>query len=77
MISVLATPKGLKQLVDAHPDIYISVGCVEDEINELGVMLPGLGDAGDRQFGTAEVTEDDESLLHVSKRKRTNSVSQE
>ena len=60
--------------MEAHPDIYVSVGSVEDEIGENGVMLPGLGDAGDRQFGTANITEDDESLLHVSKRKRSNSV---
>lgn len=74
IISVMASRAGLQQLMDAHPDIYVSVGTVEEEISEEGIILPGLGDAGDRQFGTATVTVDDESLLHISKRKRTMSA---
>jgi uracil phosphoribosyltransferase len=36
-----------------HPDIPIHLACVDERLNERGYILPGLGDAGDRQFGTA------------------------
>ena len=75
VISVVGSRAGLKSIVEAHPDISISVGTVDDEVNDEGFIVPGLGDAGDRLFGTAPVWEDDESLLHPSRRKRTLSES--
>jgi uracil phosphoribosyltransferase len=69
VICVIASESGLKQLCAEHPDIDISVGAVDTKVNDDGQILPGLGDAGDRIFGTGEV--DEESLLHHSKRKRS------
>jgi len=71
----------LKQLLEKHPDIHITVGTVDDEVNVDGVVLPGLGDSGDRLFGTSEIPDedyknDDEALLHPSKRKRASSISE-
>lgn len=69
-MAVIASQKGIEQLTAAHPDISITVGEI-DEIGDNGQLLPGLGDSGDRLFGTAQLAEDDESLLHPSRRKRT------
>ena len=49
---VIAAPEGLKALQTAHPDIDIYVGCLDDHLNEDAYIVPGLGDAGDRIFGT-------------------------
>lgn len=49
---IIAAPEGVKRLSDAHPDIQIYVGCVDRELNENAYICPGLGDAGDRIFGT-------------------------
>jgi hypothetical protein len=46
------------------------VGTIDDVDPESGLLEPGLGDSGDRLFGTAPATEEDESLLHPSRRKR-------
>ena len=53
LVSVLAAPEGLGRLQDDHPDLAIVVGAVDRQLNEKGYILPGLGDAGDRLFGTA------------------------
>jgi uracil phosphoribosyltransferase len=50
--SVLAAPEGVKRLAADHPDLRIMVACVDRQLNERGYILPGLGDAGDRLFGT-------------------------
>lgn len=73
VISVVASSSGLKQLVLDHPDIDITTGTVDTKTSEDGVLLPGIGDSGDRQFAThTPVDQDDsESLLHPSKRKRS------
>ena len=47
-----AAPAGLEALQKAHPDVDIYCACVEDHLNENGYIVPGLGDAGDRIFGT-------------------------
>jgi uracil phosphoribosyltransferase len=52
-IGLLAAPEGIAHLSAAHPDVDIHVGMVDQTINERGFIVPGLGDAGDRQFGTA------------------------
>jgi hypothetical protein len=64
-------------MTQAHPDVSFWVGTVDEEVTDDGTVLPGLGDAGDRQFGTATVLEDDESLLHPSRRKRALSQAEE
>lgn len=49
---IIAAPEGLKALQTAHPDIDIYVGCLDERLNENAYIVPGLGDAGDRIFGT-------------------------
>lgn len=49
---IIAAPEGLEALKKAHPDVDIFVGALDDCLNENGYIMPGLGDAGDRIFGT-------------------------
>ena len=51
-LCIIAAPDGLKKLQEAHPDVDITVGALDDHLNEIGYIVPGLGDAGDRIFGT-------------------------
>ena len=51
-VSIIAAPEGVKRLSEAHPDIQIYCGEIDRGLNENGYILPGLGDAGDRIFGT-------------------------
>ncbi|MCC7354938.1 MAG: uracil phosphoribosyltransferase [Anaerolineae bacterium] len=51
-VGIIAAPEGINTLVGAHPDIPIHVAAVDDHLNDIGYIVPGLGDAGDRQFGT-------------------------
>ena len=51
-MSIIAAPEGLTPLREAHPDIQIYVGCLDRCLNENAYICPGLGDAGDRIFGT-------------------------
>jgi uracil phosphoribosyltransferase len=51
-IGLIAAPEGIRRLQTDHPDVAIHVGAVDDHLNEIGYIVPGLGDAGDRQFGT-------------------------
>ena len=51
-IGIIAAPEGLKALHEAHPDVDIYVAALDDHLNEKGYIGPGLGDAGDRIFGT-------------------------
>jgi uracil phosphoribosyltransferase len=52
LCSVLAAPEGVKRLSDDHPDLRIFVAALDRELNDKAYILPGLGDAGDRLFGT-------------------------
>lgn len=52
MMSLVASPQGLKALQEAHPDIDIYLASLDEGLNEKNYILPGLGDAGDRIFGT-------------------------
>lgn len=52
MMCLISSPEGLKALQDAHPDVDIYVACIDEKLNEKGYIVPGLGDAGDRLFGT-------------------------
>ncbi len=51
-VGLIAAPEGIKRLHDAHPDVPIHLAAVDDHLNEDAYIVPGLGDAGDRQFGT-------------------------
>jgi uracil phosphoribosyltransferase len=51
-MGIIASPEGVQRLTQAHPDVPIFVAAVDDYLNENGLIVPGLGDAGDRQFGT-------------------------
>ena len=51
-IGVIASPEGISALHNKHPDVHIHLAAIDRELNEHGYILPGLGDAGDRQFGT-------------------------
>ena len=52
-VGLLAAPEGIQRLNGAHPDVDIHVGAVDERLNDIGYIVPGLGDAGDRQFGTS------------------------
>jgi uracil phosphoribosyltransferase len=52
-VGIIAAPEGIAALTTAHPDVAIYVAAIDDHLNERGYIVPGLGDAGDRQFGTA------------------------
>ncbi|HOP95760.1 MAG TPA: uracil phosphoribosyltransferase [Dictyoglomaceae bacterium] len=51
-VCVIAAPEGIKTLQEAHPDVEIYTAAIDDHLNEHGYIIPGLGDAGDRLFGT-------------------------
>ncbi|MBB6428505.1 uracil phosphoribosyltransferase [Algisphaera agarilytica] len=51
-VGVLAAPEGVKTLTAAHPDVPVIVAGIDRELNDNGYIVPGLGDAGDRYFGT-------------------------
>ena len=51
-LCVIAAPEGLDKLIAAHPDVKIFVGNLDRGLNEKAYIVPGLGDAGDRIFGT-------------------------
>ena len=51
-VGILAAPEGIDRLTQAHPDVPIYLAAVDERLNESGFIVPGLGDAGDRQFGT-------------------------
>src|ERR1700730_4890714 len=52
-IGLLCAPEGIERLSRAPPDVPIHVAAVDERLNDIGYIVPGLGDAGDRQFGTA------------------------
>ena len=49
---IIAAPEGVKQMQEAHPDVDVYIGALDDHLNEDCYIVPGLGDAGDRIFGT-------------------------
>lgn len=51
-VGLIAAPEGIARLHNAHPDVPIHIAAIDERLNENGYILPGLGDAGDRQFGT-------------------------
>ena len=51
-LCLLAAPEGIKRMKEAHPDVPIVTAAVDERLNDHGYIVPGLGDAGDRMFGT-------------------------
>jgi uracil phosphoribosyltransferase len=51
-VCLLATPEGIERFTSAHPDVPIVTASIDERLNEQGYIIPGLGDAGDRMYGT-------------------------
>jgi uracil phosphoribosyltransferase len=51
-VGVIGAPEGIQNMQDHHPDVPIYLAAIDDHLNDKGYIVPGLGDAGDRQFGT-------------------------
>ncbi|MGA2111550.1 MAG: uracil phosphoribosyltransferase [Anaerolineales bacterium] len=51
-VGLIASPEGIAAMQKRHPDVPLYLGAVDDHLNDVGYIVPGLGDAGDRQFGT-------------------------
>ena len=49
---IIAAPQGVERMQKTHPDVDLYIGALDDHLNEHGYIVPGLGDAGDRIFGT-------------------------
>ena len=52
LVSIIAAPEGVERLTAAHPDVRVVVAAIDRGLNERGFIVPGLGDAGDRLYGT-------------------------
>ncbi|MNM54599.1 MULTISPECIES: uracil phosphoribosyltransferase [Clostridium] len=52
LVCLISAPEGIKYVQEIHPDVDIYVGAIDEKLNEHGYIVPGLGDAGDRLFGT-------------------------
>ncbi|MCX7682222.1 MAG: uracil phosphoribosyltransferase [Anaerolineae bacterium] len=51
-VGVIAAPEGIQRFTSAHPDVPVYLAAVDERLDEMGFIVPGLGDAGDRMFGT-------------------------
>ena len=51
-VFLVAAPEGIDKIVSAHPDVDLYIGAIDEKLNDKGYILPGLGDAGDKIFGT-------------------------
>jgi uracil phosphoribosyltransferase len=56
LAGLIAAPEGLARVAAAHPDVAVTVAAVDERLDERGFIVPGLGDAGDRLYGTAELS---------------------
>jgi uracil phosphoribosyltransferase len=52
LIALIAAPEGIERIHREHPDVWIVVAAIDRALNEKGYIVPGLGDAGDRLYGT-------------------------
>ena len=57
LLNLIAAPEGVKAVADAHPDVEIYCASLDRGLNDKGYIMPGLGDAGDRQFGTGKAAD--------------------
>ena len=51
-LCIIAAPEGIKKLQEIHPDVKVYTATIDEKLNDIGYIIPGLGDAGDRVFGT-------------------------
>ena len=51
-LSIISAPEGIRKLAEIHPDVQLYTACIDKSLNDVGYIVPGLGDAGDRIFGT-------------------------
>ena len=51
-LSIISAPEGIKKIEELHPDVTVYTACIDEKLNENAYIVPGLGDAGDRIFGT-------------------------
>lgn len=51
-VGIIAAPEGIRLMTEHHPEVPIHIAAIDERLNDHGYILPGLGDAGDRQFGT-------------------------
>ena len=56
LVNLIAAPEGVEAVTSAHPDVEIHCAALDRQLNEKGYIMPGLGDAGDRQFGTGSAS---------------------
>lgn len=69
---MIGSREGLHKICDLHPDVNVTIGVVDDIVNDRGEVVPGLGDPGNRQFSTPLIGDaDEEYLVHPSKRKKS------
>ena len=54
LVNLIAAPEGVRTVSEAHPDVHIYCAALDRQLNDKGYIMPGLGDAGDRQFGTGK-----------------------
>jgi uracil phosphoribosyltransferase len=54
LVNLIAAPEGVEAVSKAHPDVEIYCAALDRQLNSVGYIMPGLGDAGDRQFGTGK-----------------------
>jgi uracil phosphoribosyltransferase len=56
LVNLIAAPEGVRVVTEAHPDVHVYCAALDRQLNERGYIMPGLGDAGDRQFGTGKAS---------------------
>ena len=64
-LCIIAAPEGVRELREAHPDVAIYIGALDEKLNDHAYIVPGLGDAGDRLFGTKEITEETVAFFQI------------
>jgi uracil phosphoribosyltransferase len=52
LVCIVAAPEGVMRMLEMHPDVQVYAAALDRQLNSVGYILPGLGDAGDRLFGT-------------------------
>lgn len=67
---MLGSESGIHTIASTHPDVTITVGTIDKDLTDEGLVLPGIGDCGDRMFGTPLIEDDDEELMHPTKRRK-------
>lgn len=73
IVAAIASNEGLERLGEQHPDVQIFVGAIDNVLSDKGMIVPGIGDAGDRQFGTSEDVVPEvgaKTMSPIAKRKR-------